>query len=150
MLQEAQAQVQLGRLVVNIGDDPELLAGTVDDIPLQDGDSFHVPQRPVSVAVLGSVRNPTAILHSDGELVPYYIKRAGGFTADANTTEMYILRADGGSVSGSIKRYILEPGDAIIVPPRIEARIQPLPFWSSILSIIGNAAIGISAIFLLF
>ena len=149
VLQEAQAQVTLGRLVVNV-DDPALLEGTVDDILLQGGDSFYVPPRPVSVAVLGSVRNPTALLHDAAQLVPYYIQRAGGFTMDADIEEMYILRADGDSVSGSIQRYVLEPGDAIIVPPKIEARIQPLPFWTSILSIVGNTAIGLSAIFLLF
>ena len=149
VLQEAQAQVTLGRLVVNVGI-LDLLEGTADDILLQDGDSFHIPQTPVSVAVLGSVRNPTSLLHHEGRLVAYYIQRAGGFTQDADIDEMYILRANGDSVSGSIQRYVLEPGDAIIVPPKIEARIQPLPFWTSILSIVGNTAIGLSAMFLLF
>ena len=148
VLEEAQAQVTLGRLVVNVGD-PDVLVGTADDVLLQDGDSFHVPQTPVSVAVLGSVRNPTALLHHEGRLVSYYVQRAGGFTQDADLDEMYILRANGDSVFESIKRYILEPGDAIIIPPKIEARIQPLPFWTSILSIVGNTAIGLSAVFLL-
>ncbi|HIB53278.1 MAG TPA: hypothetical protein EYO39_00390, partial [Nitrospirales bacterium] len=149
ILEEAQAQVMLGRLVVDLGD-PDLLEGTANDILLQDGDSLHVPQIPVSVAVLGSVRNPTALLHQEVQFVAYYIQGSGGFTQDADEDEMYILRANGDTVSGAIKRYMLEPGDAIIVPPMIEARIQPLPFWQSILTIVGNAAIGISALFLIF
>ena len=89
-------------------------------------------------------------MHHEGQLFSYYIQRAGGFTKDADVDEMYILRVNGDSVSETIKRYMLEPGDAIIVPPKIEARIQPLPFWTSILSIVGNTAIGLSAMFLLF
>ncbi|MBQ27217.1 MAG: hypothetical protein CMH81_03625 [Nitrospiraceae bacterium] len=149
VLEEAALQVTMGRLVINVTD-LDSLVGSPADIPLQDGDSYHIPQTPVSVAVLGAVKNPTAVLHAAGHLLPYYIQRAGGYTNDADKGEMYILRADGDAVSGSIKRYLLEPGDAVVIPPRIKAKIQPLPFWSSLLTIVGNAAIGISAMFLLF
>ncbi|GEM_PF-1799719 len=149
VLEEARLQVTMGRLVITVTDLASL-EGTASDIPLQNGDSYHIPQMPVSVAVLGAVKNPTAVLHSDSRLLPYYIKRAGGYTADADKSEMYILRADGDAVAGSLKRYLLEPGDAVVIPPRIKAKIQPLPFWSSLLTIVGNAAIGISAMFLLF
>ncbi len=149
LLAEAQEQVMLGRLVVDLTT-LDFLEGTGDDILLQGGDSLHVPQAPVSVAVLGSVRNPTALLHRAEKRASYYIQGSGGLTQDADSNEMYILRVNGDTVSEGMHRYSLEAGDAIIIPPKVEARIQPLPFWSSILTIVGNAAIGLSAMFLIF
>ena len=68
---------------------------------------------------MGAVYNPTTFVY--GERIPYskYLKMAGGFTPAANKRELYIIKVDGTIVKPGMG-YILEPGDAIVAPEKIE------------------------------
>jgi hypothetical protein len=44
---------------------------------------------------------------------------AGGFTPAANRKELYIIKVDGTIVRPG-RGYVLEPGDAIVAPEKIE------------------------------
>jgi hypothetical protein len=84
-----------GRLHVRLAH-PRLLKGSPADIPLEEGDALRIPARSDTVAVAG------AVLSADGA-IPYaekishegYIRRAGGYAADADRDHVYLLRADG-------------------------------------------------------
>ncbi|MGH7361887.1 MAG: SLBB domain-containing protein, partial [Candidatus Methylomirabilales bacterium] len=64
LLRVLASQVVLGRMVVHL-DEPDKMAGTADDVLLENGDALTIPKKPSSVLVVGAVRNPTAILHKE-------------------------------------------------------------------------------------
>lgn len=138
------SKVTLGRIVVHL-DDLEKLEGTASDLMLEDGDSLTVPQKPAAVLVMGSVRNPTAIIHQDGEDIQYYINRAGGLSEAAEQKGIYLLKADGSALTGFLRLRDVETGDTIIVPPKNPEKTD----WSwvkDIATIAGQAALGLAAI----
>ena len=142
--QQFSAQVTLGRMVVRV-DVPDKLEQTPDDLVLEPGDQLVIPSVPTTVSVLGSVRNPTALLYREGGEPKEYIRVAGGLTSEADWEGTYLLKADGSAVSlyaapsgfGSAGRPPIdlprvEAGDAIVVPPRVEVRTRPLPIWQTV------------------
>ncbi len=137
------ARITLGRIVIHL-DNPEKFQGTESDLLLEDGDSLFVPQTPATVMVMGSVRNPTALVYHDGEDVEYYVNRAGGFSQTADTKQMYLLKSDGSALTGFLRLKDVEPGDAVIVPPKDKERD-----WSwlkDLATIAGQAAIGLAGV----
>lgn len=142
------SQVVLGRVVIHVSP-VEQFKGSADDILLEDGDTLHIPQPPSAVAILGSVRSPTAILHQAGTGINYYVDKAGGYTKEADRGEAYILKADGSTVIPGITTQV-DAGDAIIVPGKIEVTYRPLPFWRDIATIVGQFAIMIAALTVVF
>ncbi len=145
MLRVLASQVVLGRVVVHL-DEPEKMAGKGDDILLEDKDTLAIPKRPSSVLVVGAVRNPTAILHKDGESAEYYINRAGGFSKQADKKEVYIVRADGSAVTSFTKLRTLEPGDTILAPADTDPRARPLSITREVATILGQFALTIGVI----
>ena len=141
-------QVVLGRVVVHIAP-VEKLKGSPDDILLEDGDTLQIPGPPSAVAVLGSVRSSTAILYESGTGMDYYIEKAGGYTKEADKGETYIIKADGSTVVPGITTLV-EAGDAVIVPARLDVKYKPLPFWRDIATIVGQFAIMIAALTVIF
>jgi polysaccharide export outer membrane protein len=145
--QQLTSQVTLGRMVVRL-ESPEKLEGTPDDILLENGDSLEIPSIPQTVSVLGSVRNPTALHYRPGLDPREYLSLAGGPTPDADLDGAFVLRADGtalalgmgrngsGSYGGDGKSpagvMVVERGDAIVVPTRIEVRTRPAPMWQAV------------------
>ena len=149
MLRVLASQVVLGRVVVHL-DEADKMVGTADDILLENGDVLTIPKKPSSVLVVGAVRNPTAILHKDGENAEYYINRAGGFSKQADKKEAYIVRADGGAVTSFTKLRTLEPGDTIVAPADTDPKIRALPLTRDVATILGQFALSIGVIAALF
>ncbi len=138
------SRVTVGRIVVHL-DDLEKFEGTASDLILENGDNLMVPQKPATVLVMGSVRNPTAIIHQEGEDIQFYLNRAGGLTESAEPKEMYLLKADGSALSGFLRLKSVDPGDAVIVPPKIQER-SDWTWLKDIATIAGQAALGLAAI----
>ncbi len=134
------SKVTFGRIVIHL-DDPEKFEGSPSDLNLEDGDSLTVPQPPAQVLVMGSVRNPTAIIHKEGEDVQYYVNRAGGFSVAAEQREMYLVKADGSALTGFLRLKDVEPGDAIIVPPKTQQLGMDWGWLKDIASTLGSSAI---------
>ena len=143
------SKIRLGRIVVHL-DQPDILAGSPNDIVLFDRDTLEVSQKPATVLVMGSVRNPTAVLHWDQGDVGYYLNRAGGLTPDADEDQIYVIRADGSAVAGFMKLRDVEAGDGIIVPPSIEKRMDKLPLISAIAGITGQLVLGLAGLLAIF
>lgn len=99
-------------------------AADLPPIPLQDGDRFFIPPQPTTVDVLGNVFNAGAQLYSKGNSVGYYLKLAGSKTRSGDKGQQYLLRADGTVLSRStharFDRLLVNPGDTIIVPPKLK------------------------------
>jgi polysaccharide export outer membrane protein len=137
-------QTELGRIVVNLKP-PEELEGTANDLVLEDGDRLLIPQAPSSVSVLGSVRNPTSVVARDGASLKKYVSLAGGYLPEADRKAVYVVKADGTSVSPDRIKSI-EAGDTILVPPDTEPKYRPLPLWRDVATILGQVVVTIAAL----
>ncbi len=114
---------------------PDKLIGTPYDIEIEDGDSVHIPTNPNVVQTLGAVYNQTAFVYEKGRSVKYYINLAGGYTANAADTEIYLFKANGSAIragggflglswNSEYSRWeiggMVESGDTIVVPEKLE------------------------------
>jgi polysaccharide biosynthesis/export protein len=143
------SKVVVGRMVVHL-DTPDKLRGTANDVILVDGDTLTVPEPPQSVLVLGAVRNSTSVQYKEGAGIDYYINRVGGFSKEADRKEAHIVKADGSAISSFTNVRTIEPGDAVIVPPKEEEKIRTLPTIRDIATTIGAALLGIAALVAIF
>ncbi len=142
-----------GRIVLNIRPDSKTLAD-IPELPLEDGDTFIIPQVPSSVDVFGSVYTQNSFLYDAHKRASDYIRQAGGETRTADVKRSYIIRADGSILSRQFSTSLflnnfesthLNPGDAVIVPERVDKR-PLLRNLVDIATIIGQFGLGIAAI----
>jgi len=118
LLKELSDKVPVGRIVFRLEPLPEF-KGSSDDIILEDGDVLYIPKTPAAVSILGEVNNPGAICYQEGKNLNYYLKKAGGFTKNADGKYLYVIKPDG---TATTKPLLIGRGDAIIVPQRIRSR----------------------------
>jgi protein involved in polysaccharide export with SLBB domain len=136
-------------------------ARTVDalpDLPLEHGDRIVVPPRPGFVTVVGAVVNNNAFIWKPGRTAGDYLRLAGTDEA-ADTSNMFILRADG-TVShatdqrgffgrDNLESQPMQPGDALIVPNQLDFETWGRAFvrnLKDISQIFGQFGLGIAAI----
>ena len=136
-----------GRLVVSLPEDYRLIKGSPYDIELQEGDKLHIPERPGTIQVIGSVMTPSAFVFRPGQPFNEYIKMAGGYASLANPKRTYILKADGSTLRAFAgnKPRIIEEGDFIVVPEKI-LFTPSLRKATDIMDIIYKMVVGIAAI----
>ena len=94
-----------------------------EDVLLKEGDVIVIPKKPDVVFVSGRVSRPGGVLYKPGKKFDYYIKKAGGFSWDANGGKAKIIKVTGEIVDDEdVKTFT--PGDRIWVP-----RKQERNFW---------------------
>jgi len=128
-----------GRVVINLAALEELRDSSYD-LDMEGGDTLEIPPRSNVINVLGMVYNPTAyVFLPEKSTVDYYLNKSGGATNEAETSEIYVVRADGTVFSrqqssfgfkwskdankwsfGSFMSSFLEPGDSLVVPQKLE------------------------------
>lgn len=147
-----------GRVVMRLAALEEIKKSSYD-LALEGGDELEIPPRPGVVTVLGQVYNPTSFVYLDGQDVDRYLQKSGGPVNDAETSEMYIIKADGSVFSrqqssfgiqwsdegrrwsfGSFLSSTLEPGDTLVVPQKLE-RISWMREIKDITQILANVAL---------
>lgn len=143
-----------GRIVLEL-DDGNAQLRDLPDLPLQDGDSIFVPRRPGTVDVLGAVFQSNSFIYKKNRTVKDYIQLAGGETDSADSSEVYVIRADGVAKSSagagffsSLNGTTLNPGDTIVVPEKVERTSwrQSLKEWTSIFYQFGLGAAGLKVL----
>jgi len=116
-----------GRIVLNLHPDDTSL-DAIPDIPLEDGDQFYVPSRPIVVSVVGDVYNQGSFIQRPGKTVSRYLRDAGGPTRNADKGRIFVVRANGAVVSkdaasgfwsGGFESMVMMPGDAVVVPEQL-------------------------------
>jgi polysaccharide export outer membrane protein len=159
-----QAQLsRLSRIVPNGRIALELMPETrsidgLPDLPLEHGDRISVPPRPGFVTVAGAVVNSNAFVWKPGRTAGDYLRLAGAEEA-ADTSNMFILRADGTVNSsadrrgffgrGGLESVPLQPGDALVVPNQLDFETWGRAFVRNLkdfAQIISGFGIGIAAI----
>ena len=129
-----------GRIVINLLP-LSILKGSSYDIAIEDGDTLFIPQVQGTVSVIGAVYNATALVYDEKRPeLKYYLAKTGGPTENAETKQMYIVRANGTVVSKKGSSWLgvswndseermgfwrnfenseLQPGDTVIVPEKV-------------------------------
>lgn len=132
------------------------VAEMLSSIPLEDGDRFVAPPKPITVSVLGDVYNPGALLY-DGKLrVQDYLALAGGCTRAADRNRVFVIRADGTVVSKqtfgrfgpSFEMLHLKPGDTIVAPQSLPktTKLQGIRDWSQAIAQFGLGAAAVNVL----
>jgi len=142
LIQRLREVKATGRVVLDLKPDSN---GTADlpDMALEDGDRVVVPYRPSTVVLLGALYNQNAFFYDPRARVDDYLRRAGGPTRDADGSRMFVIRADGSVIgkqsvrglwNGGFASLHLMPGDAIVVPERLNhgAFLRGLRDWSQV------------------
>ncbi len=97
---------------------------SVDNLPLQDGDSLFIPRYNAVVNVQGAVNSPVAVTYSRGKSIEYYVRAAGGPTRKADLRRSYVTQPNG-KVEARESHFLLPdgvpkplPGSTVFVPER--------------------------------
>ena len=156
--QQMQAQIMRlkalkskGRVSLELNADQ----ATLPSLPLEDGDTILVPTLPAFVAAAGSVNNDNVFIYRQGKTVADVLA-AAGLNEDSESSEAFVLRADGSIFSrktaGLFSRFEsakLMPGDTVVVPSKVDREsgynilMRGLKDWTQIFS---NLGIGAAAI----
>lgn len=89
-------------------------------MPLENGDVLRIPARDSLVLVNGEVLFPTALAWRDDDRAGDYITRAGGYSQNADSSRVVVVRVDGHVDQGSRER--VQPGDQILVLPKVDTK----------------------------
>jgi polysaccharide export outer membrane protein len=125
----------VGRIGIEL---PDVLhdARSLDNLPLQDGDSLFIPRYNAVVNVQGAVNSPVAVTWSPGKTIEYYIRAAGGPSRKADISRAYVTQPNG-KVEARQSHFLLpdgipkpKAGSTVFVPERDPAD-KPLDFLSS-------------------
>ncbi|TMQ69617.1 MAG: hypothetical protein E6K80_11120 [Candidatus Eisenbacteria bacterium] len=119
LLGRLDRQTEPGRVVLDLDAQGRWMR-TGKDPMLEDGDRLIVPIEPATVAVLGNVMNPGALIARRAAGAAAYVRRAGGLARDADLGRSYVLRANGEAEPYRGGARVL-PGDAVVVIPRTHA-----------------------------
>lgn len=142
-----------GRIVLEL-EDGNAQVKHLPELALQDGDTIFVPRKPGTVDVLGSVFQSNSFIYKPRRNVKDYVLLAGGVTANAEESEMYLIRADGTAKSGRGRWFtglggaVINPGDTIVVPETVERSSwrQSLKEWTAIFYQFGLGAAGLKVL----
>lgn len=146
-----------GRVVLGLKPDARKVA-ELPQLALEDGDRMFVPTRPATVQVIGSVFNRnSAYVYGSDQTVGDYLALSGGATEMGDEKSTFVIRADGsvasakqksGWFSGSFTGLAALPGDAIIVPEKVDrtTALKNMLDWSQILANFGLGAAAIKSL----
>lgn len=87
---------------------------------LEDGDVIRLPERSHLVLVSGEVIFPNALAFDSKATAEDYVARSGGYTQGADRAKVLVVRQDG--TVGEARTVALQPGDEIMVLPKIETK----------------------------
>jgi protein involved in polysaccharide export with SLBB domain len=146
-----------GRVVIRLSALEDLKTSSNYNLVLEGGDQLEIPSRPSVVSVLGEVYNPTSFIYLPEKNINNYLQKSGGTLNNAETSEMYVIRADGTVLSrqqfsfgfyssddvlnwGGFLSSLLDAGDTLVVPPKLE-KIAWMREIKDITQILANVAL---------
>lgn len=118
-IKRAKAIKQKGQIVLQEGDN-------LNNIMLEEGDRIVIPKRSNVVVVQGEVSLPNALNYRDGMSVDEYVALSGGYTDQANTDKILLIKGNGRVLqydSGLFSRgELVNAGDSILVLKKVETK----------------------------
>ena len=145
-----------GRVVLQFKPD-SFGEASIPAIPLEDGDTFRVPSKPIIVSVVGAVYGQNVFLYDNKYHVRDYLQLAGKPNRIADKKNAFIIRADGsvysnhqggGLWSEHLEAASIYPGDTVVMPekPIKPSGMRDLIDWSQVFSSFGVAAAAIQVL----
>jgi protein involved in polysaccharide export with SLBB domain len=133
-----------GRVVIEA--DPAVLEVKPQlDLLLEPGDTLTMPKRPSYVSVIGEVLNSGSEEFTPGLDVSDYLRRAGGFTQNADPKHVFVIYPDGTAqpvrqAFWNFTPLAIPPGSTIIVPRDLSA-YDALGLTTAMAQIVGQLAL---------
>jgi protein involved in polysaccharide export with SLBB domain len=144
---EIDSSKSSGRVVIDLTN-----LNNYSDFQLEDGDFLFIPRKLNTVSVIGEVFNPTTFKYeSEKSSVEKLILSAGGLKGNADKKNVYVIKANGSIITkkdNNLKKYALSPGDAVVIPQKIDYANANKRF-SETATAIANVAAGLTALLLL-
>jgi protein involved in polysaccharide export with SLBB domain len=116
---EIDSTKSTGRVVIDLTD-----LNKYSDFQLEDDDYLYIPRKLNTVSVIGEVFNPTTFKYEpEHSSVEQLILSAGGFKGNADLKNVYVIKANGSIITrkdNHFSKYPLAPGDAVVVPQKID------------------------------
>lgn len=94
-----------------------------DGLLLENGDILRVPVKDGLVLISGEVLFPNAVAYDKGMDLDDFIRQAGGFSQNADTSRVLISHRDG-SFSDGKRDDTVRPGDEIMVLPKVDFKTR--------------------------
>ena len=135
-----------GRIILSLKNSNARLED-LPEFPLKDGDRVYIPERPLTVDVIGAVYQQNTFIFGPRKSVKDYLVMAGGVTVTGEQSELYRICADGTVQAHNRSSSKVNPGDAIVVPERIQrgpGLLANIAQFTSILYQLGLGAAGLS------
>jgi protein involved in polysaccharide export with SLBB domain len=153
LLTQLKSVTAVGRLVIDLPNLMSKPAGSQYDVVLRNGDQLLVPRFQQEVTVIGEVQSTTSHLYRSSLTRDDYIQLSGGMTRRADTSKIYVVRADGSVVAGESAHFFrsgsqgpdIRAGDTIVVPMNTE-KLPAITEWQAITSILYNLAVATAAV----
>jgi polysaccharide export outer membrane protein len=125
----------VGRIGIEL---PDVLhnAHSLDNLPLQDGDSLFIPRYNAVVNVQGAVNSPVSVTWAPGKTIEYYVRAAGGPSRKADIKRAYVTQPNG-KVEARNARFLLPDGipkpkaGSTVFVPELDPADKPLDFLTS-------------------
>ena len=149
----------MGRVITAI-DTPKNIRDTEWDYELQDGDALHIPERPLTVNVMGAVYSPSSQAYRSKMSLNAYVNASGGAIKTAHKRMVYLIKTDGTVIKLTRNTSMLssknwkalrgfsakiEPGDTIVVPVKYSDR-QGIEALSTAVDIIYKVAVAVGVL----
>jgi protein involved in polysaccharide export with SLBB domain len=125
-----------------------------DNLLLENGDIVRVPTKDGLVLVSGEVLFPNAIAFDKALDLDAYVRRAGGYTQNAETARVVVAHRDGsfaeansdkGFFSTGKTDVTIRAGDEILVLPKIDVKSRQI--WKDLTQIIYQIAVSAKVVF---
>ncbi len=122
-----------------------------DDLLLENGDILKVPAKDGLVLISGEVLFPNAIAYGEKLNLDDYIKKAGGYTQNADSARIVVAKRDGsfaevnndnglfGLFPATDKSLQVQAGDEILVLPKVEMKSRQ--FFKELTQIVYQIAV---------
>lgn len=122
------------------------------DLLLENGDVLRVPTKDGLVLVNGEVLFPNAVAFDSALALDDYIRRAGGYTQNADAARIVVARRDGSFAEASGEKGMftlvgevpIRAGDEILVLPKIDVKTRQI--WKDLSQIIFQIAVSAKVI----
>jgi protein involved in polysaccharide export with SLBB domain len=123
----------------------KLIHYNADRVMLEPGDRIVIPKTDTFVYISGAVKNPGAYPFMRGRDARYYISQAGGFSSNADKSNIQVFMRYGDLVQ-SVETRCVEPGGVIVVPTSTQYKVLTQVVLPLISAVMMTATVAISII----
>lgn len=127
-----------------------------DKLLLENGDILRIPTKDGLVLVSGEVLFPNAVAFDKSLSLDDYVKRAGGYTQNADAARVVVAHRDGSFAEANTKKgffgkgngvseVTVRAGDEVLVLPKIDVKSRQI--WKDMTQIIYQIAVSAKVVF---